>query len=132
MPLRVQYLRGLGGGETSTGLPVAIGHVDAQTFEAGGGRFHARIVDADMASEGRHSGRRIEAFESQSEAIGNTVLIERRKRICCGLKMPRSHIFESRHAHQSVAVGFIHDAAPPQFNVKIEPFSTEAKATQAA
>ena len=54
MPRRVQYLRGLGGGRTSTGGRVALGQIDAQPFEARGRRLRARIVDADIAREGGH------------------------------------------------------------------------------
>ena len=50
MPFRVQYLRGDGGGCTSTGGRIAIGHVDAQALQAGGRRLRARIVDADGAA----------------------------------------------------------------------------------
>ena len=54
MPLRVQYLRGLGGGGTSTGSRIALGHVDPQSLQARGRRFRARIVDADRAGEDGH------------------------------------------------------------------------------
>jgi hypothetical protein len=51
IPRRVQYLRGDGGGGTSTGGASSWGQKDAQALQARGGHFRARIVDADMPTE---------------------------------------------------------------------------------
>lgn len=50
MPLRVQYLRGLGGGSTSA----AGASIDAPALQVGIGRLGTGVADIDAATKVRH------------------------------------------------------------------------------
>ena len=69
MPRRVQYLRGLGGGENLDGRRIAFRQIDAQALQARGRCLRAGIVDADMTGESGHSGRRLEALEPERKTV---------------------------------------------------------------
>jgi hypothetical protein len=64
MPRRVQYLRALGGGITSTGGDARSAASMRRPFRLAVGVSAARIVDPDLAREGAHSRHRLEPLYS--------------------------------------------------------------------
>ena len=81
IPLRVQYLRGLGGwldfdrGRSRRGL------VDPQALEAGFGGLGARVVDADVALEIRYGQRPLFSVRHAHGSVANIMQSSSKKTV---------------------------------------------------